>query len=180
MRRHPMNLLRSLLLTLTTFGLAHVAAAAERVAPEASGPANVAPPGAKLPAIPENAEEIEAAKGQPQPGVIVTRRPAHKLTPMMAEILAYMDARDLLIQNKRQQYTASKKDPTAALAIQTEMQKLKFDTEIEVLRIQQRWAVKEGRAADAAAIEASIDDRVNPKVTLAPVHRPAPTAATGR
>lgn len=184
MRRHPLIHRRSLFLAvlcaLAASLFALPAVAAERVEPEASGPASTAPPAAKLPAIPENAEEIEALKGQPQPGTIVTRRPAITLSPMMAEIFTYMDARDLLLAAKRHQYSTAKSDPAAAMTLQSEMQKLKFETEIEVLRIQARWATKEGRTADALAIEASIEERLNPKVTLAPEKRPVPSPAVGR
>ena len=184
MRRHSMTRRSSLFLAflclLAGSLFSHAAIAAERVAPEASGPASAAPPAAKLPAIPENAEEIEALKGQPQTGTIVTRRPTLALSPMMAEIFSYMDARDLLLEAKRQQYATAKSDPAAAMTLQTEMQKLKFETEIEVLRIQVRWATKEGRTADALALEASIEERLNPKVTLAPEKRPAPSPAVGR
>ena len=184
MRRHPLIQRRSLSLAFlcmlagSLFALA--ATAAERVVPEASGPASAAPPAAKLPAIPENAEEIEALKGQAPAGTIITRRPAITLTPMMAEIFTYMDARELLLEAKRHQYATAKSDPAAAMTLQSEMQKLKFETEIEVLRIQARWATKEGRSADALAIEASIEERLNPKVTLAPEKRPDPSPAVGR
>ncbi len=181
MRRHLVIPRRFIVLSLLSLLLlATGATAAERVAPEASGPASKAPPAKALPNLPENAEEIEAQKGQPQTAPIVTRRPARTLTPMMAEVFAYMESRDLELAAKKLQLTSNKSDATASATLQQEMQKHKFDTEIEVLRIQARHATKEGRLADAKQIEESIEERIHPKVTLAPEKRPAPNAAIGR
>lgn len=184
MRRHDLMPRRSIVLAvlslLTVSLMASAAIAAERVAPQSSGSAKTPPPAADLPAIPENAEEIEALKGQPQTGTIVTRRPARTLTPMMAEILAYMESRDLLLAAKRQQYQASKSDRTASAALQQEMQQMKLETELAVLRIQARHAMKEGRTADAQRIETSIQERLDPQVKLAPEKRPVPQSSTGR
>jgi hypothetical protein len=167
---------RLALFTLVATGLLALAAvAAEKVAPQGSGPAGSAP-SVKLPTLPENAEEIEALKGQVTPGAAVTRRPARKLTPMMAEIFTYMEAREAALTARRQQLVAARADHATALALQLEMQKIKFDTEIEVLRIQARYATAEGRTADAQRIEASIEERLNPKVRIAPESRPVPSS----
>ncbi len=183
MSRHDHLIRRALPLALgalAALSLSLAAVAAEKVAPEASGPASEAPPAARMPAVPENAEEAEALKGQATKGEIVTRRPAHTLTPMMAEIFAYMEAREVLIAAKRQQYAAAKTDAAAAASLQAEMQKLKFDTEIEVLRIQARHAHKEGRTEDARRIEASIEEILKPQIRIAPEKRPLPQTPAGR
>jgi len=181
MSRHALSPARRLALfcTCSLLSLAFTAHAADKVAPQASGSAKTPPPAAALPAIPENAEEIEALKGQAPAGEIVTRRPARALTPMMAEIRAYMDERDAQYAAKRQQLTAAKTDLTRSAALQLELQAMKVETEIAVLRIQAKHALKEGRTADARRIEESIQERLEPQVKLAPEKRPVPTA-TGR
>lgn len=158
--------------------LASLAFAAERATPKASGPAKQPPPAAPMPNLPENAEEIGALKGENPAAPTVTRRPAKQLTPMMAEILAYIEARDLAMATKMQQQKLAKTDAAGALAAQAELQAMKQETELEVLRIQVRWARKDGRNDDAAKLEATIDQILNPKVPVATEKRPAPTSST--
>jgi hypothetical protein len=153
---------------------------AERVEPQSSGPASAPPPAANLPALPENAEEIQAQQGQVQQGQIVARRPARTLTPMMAEIMTFLEARDREVALKRQQLAAVRADRGATAALQEEMRQLKLDTELGVLRIQARHATMEGRVDDARRIEASIEERLHPKVRIAPEPRPLPQAPTPR
>lgn len=178
MRRSVLMSARSLVL-LGSLVLATASLAADKVAPQASGSAKTPPPAAPMPAIPENAEEIEALKGQAPSGEVVTRRPARTRTPMMAEILTYLEERDRQFDTKRQQLTAAKADRARAAALQLELQAMKLETEIAVLRIQARYAVKEGRTSDAERIEASIQERLEPQVKVAPEPRPIPTS-TGR
>jgi hypothetical protein len=154
------------------------ALAAERNAPTASGSAKEPPPAAAMPALPENAEEIEALKGQPVPAPAVVRRPVGKTTPMMAEILGYLEARDQAMTLKRQQLKSAATDAAAALALQAELQGMKQETELEVLRIQSRWARKEGRTADADKLDAVIAEILNPRVPIATEKRPVPATPT--
>lgn len=172
------NRFPSLSLALVVAGalaLAAAAFAADKAEPTASGPASTPPPAAAMPAIPENAEELKATQGTVPAPATVTRRPLRKLSPMMAEILAYLETRDQAMALKKQQAGATAAGPADALAAATELQRMKQETELEVLAIQARWARKEGRTADAERIEATIEEILHPKVPSNPETRPAPS-----
>lgn len=160
--------------------LSSAALAAEPVTPQSSGPAHVPAPARPLPNLPENAEEIQAVQGKAPAGAIVTRRPARVLTPMMAEIMAFLETHDQALAARRQQLATHKNDRAAAATLQQEIRRMKMDGEIEVLRIQARHAAKEGRVADARRLEESIEERLNPKVRIAPEQRPVPQPSTNR
>ncbi len=169
-----------LVLPIAALALATAVLAAERVAPTASGSAQNPPKVSALPAVPENADEIQGTQGQPSLVTPLVRQPAHKLTPMMAELLGYMDARDQAMALKRKQLAAAKSDAAATLALQAELQQMKQDTELEMLRIQLRWAQKEGRSSDAQQLARVIDGILHPVVPVNPEKRPAPTVTPSR
>lgn len=177
-RSHRLPGLMLALAAASALAWAAAAPAADKVEPTGSGPAASPPPAAAMPAIPENAEELKAPQGAAPAPATVTRRPARKLTPMMAEILAYLEARDHAIALRQQQLAApgaARPDAAAALAAAAEMQRMKQETELEVLAIQARWARREGRTADAQRIEETIEEILRPKVPVNPEVRPAPS-----
>ncbi len=169
-----------LVLLIAALALATAALAAERVAPTASGSSQQPPKVSALPAIPENADEIQGTVAQPPLVTPLVRQPAHRLTPMMTELLGYLDARDQAMTLKRKQLAAAKTDAAATLALQAELQQMKQDTELEMLRIQFRWAQKEGRTADAQQLAKVIDGILHPVVPVNPEKRPAPTVTPSR
>jgi hypothetical protein len=65
--------------------------------------------------------------------------------------------------------------PDEAVAIQREIERVKFDTEISLLRVQAKHARAAGRTQVAARIEAAINELLSPPKPAAPADRPVPT-----
>lgn len=156
-----------------------VARAAEKAqAPKSAGSSQVAPPAATPPAIPENADELATPPAGKGTAVSPSAKPRVALTPMMAEIQALQAEREEMIAAKAR--TFSKAAPADAVALQAELAQMKRALELDVLRVQSRWARKENRAIDADRIDAVIEEILNPKVRIAPESRPTPDASTHR
>lgn len=105
------------------------------------------------------------------PAPAVTKRP---LSPMMLELQAVMTAEAEQVAALRQR-AAKATSPDEALALQREIEKLKFDTEVSLLRVQAKHARAGGRTEVAARIEAAISDLLNPPKIAAPAARPVPS-----
>lgn len=81
-------------------------------------------------------------------------------TPMMAEIAAALaDARGRVDDLGRRAKSAP---PAEAVVMQREAERVKFEAELQVLRIQVSWAKREGRASVARTLEAAIEARLHP------------------
>ena len=104
----------------------------------------------------------------PEPTIV---RP---LSPLLNAIQSLWEARLVeVVALKERLRNAS--DHAAALTILHQIEALQASTEIEILRLQADHARREGREADAQAIEAAITEQLNPS----PVCRPAPRRDSG-
>ena len=97
------------------------------------------------------------------PARIVPKRPR---TPMDVELFAILDRQREALAALRTRFKDAKDDRTA-LAVQREIDRLKRDTEISLLRVQADWARRAGRVEGARRIEAEIGQIQNPKAPLA-------------
>ena len=108
----------------------------------------------------------------PAPGVALLKKPV--LTPMMSEVMTLLATQDtkLAALAERQKHATT---PDEALAVQKEIQALKIGTEVSVMRIQANYARREGRAQDAARLEAAVEALTSPPRVHAPADRAVPT-----
>ena len=96
------------------------------------------------------------------------------VSPMMAELQAVLVLEaDKLVELRLR--TREALTPDGALAVQREIEQLKFETEIALLRVQAKHARSAGRTEVATRIESAIADLVNPPRPHAPTARPAPS-----
>jgi hypothetical protein len=132
------------------------------LAARSHGPDEVKPP---EPVQAEPAAPVAAdPAASPQPTI------ARPLNPLMSAIQSLWEARLVeVVALKERLRNAS--DHAAALAILREIEALQASTEIEILRLQADHARREGREADAQAIEAAITEQLNPSPTRRPATR---------
>jgi hypothetical protein len=128
---------------------------------DAASPAPVAP-GSVQPAAPEGAA--------PAPAV---QAPVRRLSPMMAEMQTVLAAENEKLAELRQR-VRSAPTPDEALAIQRDIERLKFETEVSLLRVQAKHARAAGRTEVASRIEMAIAELVHPPKPVAPAARPVP------
>lgn len=127
---------------------------------EATKAAPVAPASALVPA-PETAAPAPAVSARP-------------LSPMLVEMQTVIAAEQEQLAALRTR-VAKASSPEEALALQREIEKLKFDTEVSLLRVQAKHARTAGRTEVATRIEAAISELVNPPKVKAPAARPVPS-----
>lgn len=113
----------------------------------------------------------EPAPGEDEPRPVVTKRP---LSPLMIELRAVLDAEAVQVAALRER-AAKAATPDEAIALQREIEKLKFDTEVSLLRVQAKHARAGGRTEVAARIEIAISELLNPPKVVAPAARPVPS-----
>jgi hypothetical protein len=132
--------------------------------------AGAAPEVSKVaPATPTSATPV--APSDEAPAVAPKPRP---LSPMMAEMQTVLAAEsERLAELKLRAGKAP--TPDDALAIQREIERVKFDTEVSLLRVQAKHARQAGRTEVASRIESAIADLVNPSKPVAPAARPVPS-----
>jgi hypothetical protein len=95
-------------------------------------------------------------------------------SPMMIEMQAVMTAeREKVAELRARADKAS--TPDEAVAIQREIERVKFDSEISLLRVQAKHARAAGRTQVATSIEAAINELLSPPKLAAPAARPVPT-----
>lgn len=140
---------------------------AQSPAPKADPPAAVTT-GKDAPAAPAIAEP---APGEEAPRPVLTKRP---LSPLMIELRAVLDAEAVQVAVLRER-AAKAATSEEAVALQREIEKVKFDTEVSLLRVQAKHARAGGRADVAARIEAAISELLNPPKIAAPAARPVPS-----
>jgi hypothetical protein len=138
----------------------------------------VAVPNAAAP--PAHAPQHAAVADQPAGDQLTGEPPARpsaarpqELSPMMREIVAACDASQIAVDALTQQIAATT-DATAALALQRQVEQMRSQLEIELLQIQARYARQEGRLADAAEIEAAIEQMMAPRPRGVTVPRALP------
>lgn len=130
----------------------------------------------------KTASTSPAVKAQlPESGVAgeepAQRSQQQKLTPMMIEMRAVLDAEHAQLATLRSRFKEAG-SAAAALEIQRSVDKLKAETEISLLRIQSRHARKAGRLQLADRIDAAIQEILAPPRRLQPIPRPAPSDVT--
>ena len=128
--------------------------AAFALAVPAVGAANGAEPAAR--------EVVEAQRVEGAVPAPVRPRP---LSPRMAEIRALIDAQSRGLRELSAAYAAAASH-AEALEVERRVQELKLNTEVEIFRVQARYAVAEGRTADAAKAEAAIEALLAPPVRV--------------
>jgi hypothetical protein len=126
------------------------------------------------PAIPENQAEIEAGVVPEGGAPAVEKSAAPVLSPLMLEIQAALAAEQARVADLEARFAAAA-DEASALAIQKEIEQIKVETELSILRLQAEHARQEGRVEQAAQIEAAIAEMMNPRPAGIPIERPAPT-----
>ena len=95
------------------------------------------------------------------------------LTPMMQEIQDLQDTAHAAVAELAGQLTGMR-DQDQIMAVQREIARIKTESRVEVMRIQLKYAVAEGRQDDAAKLEEIITRLTAPRTPVTPVH-PAPT-----
>ncbi len=95
------------------------------------------------------------------------------LSPMLREIVELWKAQDVAMAALNAGLEKSV-DHAAALALQRQVENLRTSTEIQILRIQARYARQEGRMDVAVQIEQDIAQLTAPRTRGVPVDRPAP------
>lgn len=110
---------------------------------------------------------------------IEPRLPAHRLSPMMAEIFAVIDAQRAKVAALRAERG---KGPGGLRSLELEraLSVAKHETELRLLRIQADYARREGRLEAAGQLEAAITAMSAPAVSSGPVARPAVSPESGR
>lgn len=122
--------------------------------------------------IPENQAEYEALQTEgavnPASQFLDPTRSPGQLSPMAVEMLQVLQQEQDGLRRLQIRFQQAG-DPQAALAIQREIESLKVDTELELLRIQADYARREGRLATAEKIENAIEQILHPAIPEAPV-----------
>lgn len=145
---------------------------ATTVAPVAAAPV--------LPDLPENAAEIEALKAGATPDAPVepsseaaAEEPTRELTPRTHALRAALDAEQAQLAELQARLETAP-DADAALAVQRDIERVKQQTEIDLLTAQARFAREAGQEQQAVAIEAAITELTSPRPVGVPQDRPAP------
>lgn len=113
---------------------------------------------------------------EPAAAVADTLPAARHPSPMMLEVRAALERERERTETLRARLR-ERPGGQEALALQREIERVKLDTEVAILRIQAGAARKAGRTAQAERLEAAAADLLAPPPATAPVARPAPRAA---
>ncbi|MBI5168586.1 MAG: hypothetical protein HZA61_03770 [Candidatus Eisenbacteria bacterium] len=114
---------------------------------------------------------VRALEALPLPKAAARQRPA--ATPLLSELFDVLDREDAQVA-ALQAELARTADPMAALAVQRRIEKVKQDSEVELLRVQATHARAAGKSALAAQLDAAIAELTAPRAAHEPVERPAP------
>lgn len=125
--------------------------------PQSSGSATVLAPSVE--------EAIPSVGARPK-----ARRPVNPLYPRIAAMLETEREQLAALRTRK----AGTRDDEMAMAIQREIEQIKTQTELGILRLQAEHARKQGKAAVAEGIEAAIRQMTQPAQRLQPMSRPAP------
>jgi len=98
--------------------------------------------------------------------------PARRLSPFAREIAQAIDAQRMALIALQERFERTA-DPNEARAIQREIEATKQGTELQILRIQARYARLGGREAAARRIEAAIEQLLHPPAVVPVVDRTA-------
>lgn len=123
------------------------------------------PQPSSAPAAPLAEEAPTASTATPK-----LRRPVNPIYPQIAVLL---DAEREQLAALRLRLAATR-DANVAMGIQREIEQVKVQTEVGILRLQADHARKQGRTAAADGLEAAIRQMLQPPVRGAASTRPAP------
>ena len=139
-----------------------------QVTEQPAGKTEAVQPAKAAPVAPASSAEAPAALA-PAPAA-----PVRAASPMRLEMQALLAAEHEQVLALRER---AAKAPSAdeALALQREIEKLKFDTEVSLLRVQAKHARAAGRTEVATRIEAAVTELLSPPKVMAPAARPVPS-----
>jgi hypothetical protein len=167
----PMPARRLLLATLVAIASTVSLALAEPGRPASSQGAAAAPaPAATAP------PEI-AAPPSNETAAVAPARPRRPVNPLYAGITALIEAEGEQLRVLARRLDATR-DSEAAMAIQREIEQVKVQTELSILRLQSEHARRSGKAALADRLDAAIREMQEPRPAPKPASRPAPGATT--
>lgn len=172
----PMKIAIAALLLIATVAVYAAATEPDPVAPERAEPVRtdeeIVRPGSHGD-LEVNKAEIEEGKLDADSALDGDRKPAK--SPLMTAIDAVMqNSRDRIVL--MQADLEKQADPDAALAIQKQIENLKVETELNILRLQADDARARGDEELAQEIDESITFMTTPQPKKTPVDRPAPDA----
>jgi len=101
-----------------------------------------------------------------------TPLPARRLSPLTQEITQAIDAQRVLLIALQERFERTS-DQNEARDVQREIEAVKQGTELQILRIQARYARLGGREAAARRIEAAIEQILHPPAVVPAVDRAA-------
>ncbi len=106
---------------------------------------------------------LDAKPGQPQ------------LKPMTVEINAVLDEAHLQVATLQGRFD---KEPNAdvAVALVRQIEQIKINTELDILRVQLRYARTDGRDELVQELETALNLMTTPRTQKQPIDRPAPDA----
>jgi hypothetical protein len=104
-----------------------------------------------------------------------TNSAAPQLKPMTMEINAVLEQSRLQVATLQDRFD-NEPNAEAAVAIVRQIEQLKINTELDILRVQVRYARTAGNVELAQQIEASLTQMTTPAPRREPVDRPAPAA----
>ena len=170
--------LTGLLLLIAVAAAPPCALADDPAPPAKSGPADASATQSRAPAgipdLPENQAEIEAGLVPDGKAVEAQKSDAAPaLTPLMAEIQAVLADEQTRVAELEARLSSSL-DEGAALALRRQIEQIKVETELNILRLQAEHARRAGQDEQAAAIEAAIAEMLSPRPAGVPSERPAP------
>jgi hypothetical protein len=159
------------------------------LAGEAAAPPRPAAPGSPAPlaVLPETDLAVSPAPAEDAgsvsaPGPDVPPMVRRKLHPMAADMRAAVEHERTSLAELSRRFRAAS-SPEAALAVQREIERVKHETELTLLRIQADYARRAGLAGVAARIEAAIEEMTRPapsRLDPRAPDRPARTTPAGR
>ena len=104
---------------------------------------------------------------------MLIKNPITRPATVAASITALIEAEGEQLRVLTRRLDATR-DSDAAMGIQREIEQVKVQTELSILRLQSEHARRAGRIAVADRLDAAIREMVEPRPAMTPVSRPAP------
>lgn len=160
---------------LATFALVVFAAEPEPVAPVDAG--KVASENDVEPQVGRssvNSLEVNQAELEGNGGFFLPD--AATLKPMTMEINTVLDLARVEVAALQERFDNESND-NAALALSVQIEQIKINTELDILRVQKRYAEAAGNTELATELEEALTSMTSPRPRVQPVDRPAPSAS---
>ena len=146
--------------------------------------AATAPP-TVVPDLPENAAELRELEASGASGDVRVVAPAPAVpaasrsqSPLAADMARLLDAERASLTALKARFDAAANE-ASALEVEREIERVKADTEISLLRVQAEYARREGQEQAAREIESTIEAALHERTKSAPAGNPTPGAARG-